>query len=159
MLTAERLKNLLHYCPTTGIFTRKTSEKRWKSGDKSGWVHSNGYAYVSVDAVVYLAHRVAWLYMTGEWPKQDIDHIDGDKANNVFANLRDASEIVNCQNQKRSHRGTASGILGVYPRGKRWMSTICVNKKPIYLGVFDTTEEAYAAYISAKRLLHVGCTI
>jgi len=161
MLTTERLKELLSYDAESGVFTRLTTVKpRWKAGQISGWKHKvNGYFYVRVEGRAYFAHRVAWLYMTGEWPKKDIDHIDGDKANNRFANLREASEIMNAQNQKRAHKGTKSGILGVYPKGKKWQALICVDKKPKYLGTFDTTEKAYAAYLAAKRIYHPGCTI
>jgi len=161
MLTAERLRELLKYDRNTGVFHRRIdSGKRWKAGEVAGSIHKhNGYGINRVDGKDYFSHRLAWLYVTGEWPSRDIDHIDGNKTNNRFANLREVSEMVNAQNQKRAHSGTHSGILGVYPVGNRWKAMICIEKKPIYLGSFATPEEASAAYLAAKRLHHRGCTI
>lgn len=162
MLTAERLRELLNYDPETGVFTRRGNRavRRWKDGQVAGWVHKhNGYALIRIGDRDYFSHRLAWLYVTGDWPRTDIDHIDGIKTNNAFHNLREATEIVNAQNQKRAHRGTKSGILGVYPKGRRWMASICVDKVPKYLGTFDTADEAHATYLEAKRALHPGCTI
>lgn len=161
MLTQKRLKELLKYDRATGVFTRRIdSGKRWKSGEVAGWTHKhNGYVYIRVDGREYFAHRAAWLYVTGEWPSKDIDHIDGEKTNNRFANLREVSESVNAENQKRAHKDTRSGVLGVYPVGDRWKAMIVIDKAPVYLGTFDTIQEASAAYLSAKRLHHRGCTI
>lgn len=160
MLTAQRLRELLSYNQETGLFTRLISSKRWKAGQIAGSIHSrHGYAIIRIDGKDLLQHRAAWLYVTGEEPSGDIDHIDGNKLNNTFKNLRVVSETVNSQNQRRAHTGSRSGILGVYPKGNRWMATICVDKIPKYLGTFATREEASAAYISAKRACHPGCTI
>lgn len=161
MITAERLRELVTYDPKTGVFTRLTDARpRWKAGQETGWKHKhNRYVYVRADGKAYFAHRLAWLYMTGEWPEHDIDHIDGQIDNNAFANLRQVSETVNAQNQRRAHKGAKSGLLGVYPSGLRWRAMITVNKKTFYLGLFDKPEEAYDAYLTAKRISHPGCTI
>jgi hypothetical protein len=160
MITADRLRQVLDYNHDSGLFVRKLDSGRWKPGQIAGNVHKRrGYWMVGIDGASYLGHRLAWLYVTGKWPKQDLDHIDGDILNNRFSNLREVTEIVNAQNQRRAHKGSKSGLLGVYPRGERWQSTICVNKTPHYLGTFDTKEAAFAAYLDAKRRLHVGCTI
>jgi hypothetical protein len=162
MIDAVQLREYLNYDPLTGIFTRASnrSVRRWRKGQIAGSRHSkHGYWIIRINKKDYLAHRLAWLYVTGEWPTKDIDHKDGDKTNNAFENLREVSEIHNSQNQRRAHKGSKSGILGVYQKGSRWVSTICIDKKPKHLGSFSTPEAAYAAYIAAKRIYHPGCTI
>lgn len=118
-----------------------------------------GYIYIGIDKSNYLAHRLAWLYVYGTWPDKDIDHIDGNITNNRIQNLRLTTETHNSQNQRQAHKGSYSGLLGVYPAGKRWRAMITVNKKTISLGVFATKDEAYDVYIKNKRKLHPGCTI
>jgi hypothetical protein len=100
--------------------------------------------------------------MTGRFPDGQIDHRDGDKDNNRWGNLRDVTRLVNQQNQRRAHRSNrSSGLMGATwsKASKKWQSGIKLNGKFIYLGSFETPEEAHATYISAKRRLHEGCTI
>lgn len=161
-LTAERLRELLFYDPTTGVFTRRVDRGRWKKGHlKAGTISgtpSQGYWNVQVDGILYRAHRLAWLYMTNTWPQGQIDHIDCNRSNNRFANLRDASAKINRQNRKTAQRNSKTGVLGVSPHQGKYVATIN-NKQHIYLGIFDTLEEAQAVYLEAKRKLHEGCTI
>jgi hypothetical protein len=103
-----------------------------------------------IDRRAYLAHRLAWLYMTNEWPLCNIDHKDGDKTNNKWANLRLASVSQNAANKKRPATNT-SGFKGVYwaPKSQKWAAQIEVNGHSIYLGLFATREGAHAIYCKA----------
>jgi hypothetical protein len=163
-LTAERLRELLHYDQETGIFTwtQRPSEmaRKCAPGAVAGSVCKvHGYVYIGIDWVKHPAHRLAWLYVRGEWPQFDIDHIDGDRANNRIGNLRDVSRSVNLQNARKARSDSQSGLLGALRNRNRWMSRIKANGRMIHLGSFDTPEEAHAAYLAAKRKLHEGCTI
>lgn len=161
-LTAQRLRELLHYEPTTGIFTRVVPSRM--RPDTAGLVRSGGnhlgYRQINVDGRQYQSHRVAWLYMTGSWPAAQIDHINGDGKDNRWLNLRDVEPRLNTQNQRRARADNGTGLLGVYPNHKRFMAKISTpEKRNMYLGTFDTPEEAHAAYLKAKRAYHAGCTI
>lgn len=166
-LTQERLKELLHYDPETGRFTRKTDamggHRRQqvvaRAGDVLGTKTVYGYSVIWLDKKLHLAHRLACLYMNGEWPKLCIDHIDGDKLNNSWANLREVGAKVNGQNIRGARINNKSGFLGVHFQANRYRADIKVNGKTKYLGRFKTPEEAHAAYVEAKRRLHEGCTI
>lgn len=105
-----------------------------------------------------MAHRLAWFYVNGVWPKGHIDHIDGNKTNNSIDNLRDVSRSMNLQNQKKAHRGKSSGLpLGVHlSRGGRFMAQLRVNGKNKSFGTFDTPESAHEAYLQAKEYYHPG---
>ena len=92
--------------------------------------------------------------MTGEMPRGDVDHIDGDRANNIWANLRDVSHKANLQNRHGAQKNNKSGFLGVHKRGKKWAASIAVNGRSVSLGRYPTPEDAHHAYLGAKRLLH-----
>jgi hypothetical protein len=154
-LTAARLRELLHYDSETGEFTRRTIVRKVSASAKKG----DGYVYISVDGHRYRAHRLAWLYVTGNWPAHGLDHRDGDKTNNRFANLREASQLANTQNQRRPHRDNKLGLLGVSQFRNRYRAQIQTAGQLKRLGWFDTPEEAHAAYVAAKRREHPGCTI
>jgi len=156
MLTQQGLKELLHYDPDTGLFTRLiTKSSRAKVGDVAGTINNNGYRQIRIDGKIYLAHRLAFLYMTGNFPKEHTDHIDGDRANNHWSNLRECTNAENSQN-KASHKNSSSKYIGVcwYNASKKWQAHIRINGKLKYLGHFDTEEVAYAAYCKAKSELH-----
>ncbi|AWL04222.1 HNH endonuclease [Massilia oculi] len=168
MPTAERVRELFDYDPDTGIFIRKiTIFNGKKAGTRADVMRRDGrlagYTRICVDCGRYLAHRIAWLYMTGSWPSDHIDHINGDPSDNRFCNLRDVPSLLNQQNQRKPRPGTCSGYLGVSryvgKRGVRWYANITAEKKSYFLGSFDTPEAAHEAYVSAKRRLHRGCTI
>jgi hypothetical protein len=160
-LTPDRLRELLAYNPSTGAFTWRTRRNQHvAAGDSAGRLHANGYIYISVDGREYLAHRLAWLHATGQWPREQIDHIDGDRASNVLANLREVSNAVNQQNQRRARRDNkSSGLLGVKRNRKRWKASIQIDGKQRVIGTFDTPEQAHAAYIEEKRRVHPGGTL
>lgn len=151
-ITAEQLRELLIYDPETGIFTRN-------DGEPAGTTHATGYIDIRVDGLKYRAHRLAWLYMTGSFPVGVVDHRDGARANNRWNNLRDVTQFVNMQNQRLPRADSRSGLLGVTAHQGRWRASIKVDGRRIYLGTYQEPEEAQAAYLSAKRLRHAGCTL
>lgn len=160
MITAERLRELVHYCPETGIFTHLESRGRVRAGAIAG-CYSNGYIVIRLDTVLYGAHRLAWLYVHGQFPIGDADHIDGNKSNNKICNLRDVDRSTNLQNQKfASSRNKSSGLLGVNKRGNgTFRAYIKINGKYASLGTFKYAKDAHEAYLAAKRIHHKGCTI
>jgi len=155
-ITQDRLKQVLYYDPETGIFTwlvRPTNSVQ--IGDVAGSLTRKGYRQIMIDGVTYLAHRLAWLYATGTFPVDGMDHINGNPADNRIVNLREATGSENDQNRK-SRRNSASKFVGVCwsKDCKKWEARICVNSKQRYLGQFATEEEAYVAYCAAKKSLH-----
>jgi hypothetical protein len=159
MLTIERLKDLLHYDPETGIFTWKVARSGTSIGQIAGSTNGDGYDQTQIDSVAHKNHRLAWFYMTGEWPEHTIDHIDCDRRNNRFANLRHATRVENMQNQRTAHSNNSSGFLGVSPFRGKFVAHIKVNGKRIYLGEFKDPKTAHDAYLTAKRNLHSFCTL
>jgi hypothetical protein len=97
--------------------------------------------------------------MTGEWPAADIDHINGDRADNRWANLSTVSRAVNMQNLKRAHRDSETGLLSVSRHRKAFAATIMVRGRKHRLGTFPTAKQAHQVYLSAKRVLHEGNTL
>lgn len=165
--TAERVRHLLNYDPGTGVFTRRVDVTGGykhlivvaRAGSTVGTPMKIGYLNVSVDGRQYYAHRLAWLWMTGEWPTLDIDHVDGIKTNNAWLNLREVSRSINLQNQQRVDAPKRKiDTLGVYfdRNRKVWRSKIKANKKTTYVGSFPTKESAIAGYIAAKKKHHPG---
>jgi hypothetical protein len=146
MLTAEGLRELMEYDPETGIFTWRAG---MRSGKAAGGSRSDGYCYVNVGRR-YFVHRLAFLYVYGRWPADDVDHIDGNPSNNAIANLREATRSQNHQN-KRSRRNTSSGLKGVTWQGRKWVARIKRDGRNDYLGSFKTAEEAHAAYCAAAK--------
>jgi hypothetical protein len=123
-----------------------------KPGDVAGHLTAQGYWRISVDGRRYLAHRLAWLYVHGEWPAAQIDHVDLDKSNNRFANLREATNAQNKANT-RARKDNTSGFKGASwdKRSGRWRARICVVGKDSHLGFFDSAETAHAAYCQAAN--------
>lgn len=156
-LTADRLRDVLRYSPSSGEFHWRVSNSYRKpagslAGDKK---KDSGYVLIGVDRVRYRAHRLAWLYMTGAWPSYQIDHIDGDRSNNRWENLRDATQQQNSANMRR-RSSNLCGVKGVsrYCGSSgyvSWRAHIFVNGKTMYLGCFSTVDEASAAYVAAAR--------
>lgn len=161
-LTAERLRELLYYNPATGRFTWTLARRNVRVGNEAGHADPRGYRYISIDNRQYCGHRLAWLYMTGEWPKSIVDHRNGKKGDNRWRNLRDTSAHGNAQNLRAPTTRNQLGFLGVIPpQGKRtqFKASIQVHGKSMHLGYHATPELAHAAYIAAKRQLHEGNTL
>jgi hypothetical protein len=157
MLTQEYLKSILSYDPETGLFLWKMSKSnRIKIGDNSGYVTNTGYICIKINSKKYLAHRLVWLYMYGYMPKNDVDHINGIRNDNILLNLREATRSENLQNLKTHHSDNKIGLLGVcfHKRIKKFHAQIKLNYKNNSLGYFDTPEKAHQAYLDAKRKLH-----
>lgn len=150
MLTLERLRAKLSYDSASGAFSRCVLGKTIV-----GTPHPDGGIHISVDKHIYKAHRLAWFYVHGEWPAHEIDHIDGNRANNAIANLRLATHAENKQNLG-VYTSNKSGYPGVSwnKANKKWMAKITSNYTQTYLGSYGTKEEAWLAYCAAKREKH-----
>ena len=147
ILTQKQLKEFVEYDELTGIFIWiKRSSNRVKIGDKAGCkanTKNNYYILIRIDSILYKAHRLAWLYIHGEYPEYDIDHINGDGLDNRIENLRSVDHSTNMKNQKMRITNT-SGVTGVYWRNdcKKWEVKIGVNGKNISFGCFKDKENA-----------------
>lgn len=157
-LSPDVVRSLLRYEPETGNFIRLVqTSRRIKVGDVAGGKNAIGYIQVSVAGHVCLAHRLAWFYMTGEWPKDQIDHINGDRSDNRWSNLREADKALNMQNQRRAPKHNRStGLLGASKSRYGYRSQIWISDQHYHLGYYKTAEEAHQAYLVAKRKLHRG---
>jgi hypothetical protein len=155
MITAEHLRELLNYDPATGVFIWKERRKGVRVGAVAGSIYSTGYRAIKIDQRHYLAHRLAWLYVRGEWPIVDIDHINRQRADNRITNLRPATRSQNQANVP-IWRTSSSGYRGVTRRRSgRWGAGINAHGRRIELGTFGTPEEASAAY-RAAAVAHYG---
>jgi hypothetical protein len=159
-LIAADIGRLLAYDAETGIFKWKIDSPRRKSGEIAGSMNKDGYMKVTVMYRTYLLHRLAWLLVHGALPDLEIDHKNGLKTDNRISNLRPVTGSVNKQNLRNAPASNKScGLLGVTKVKGKWQAQIKLQSKNKYLGLFSTPEEAHAAYLSAKRSLHEGCTI
>jgi hypothetical protein len=154
VLTQADLTAELSYDPGAGVFCRRVAAPYAKAGPV-GTVNNMGYVVVRAGGKLHLAHRLAWLYVTGLWPRAVIDHINGDKSDNRLANLREATHAENLINAK-IHANNRSGLKGVAwnKSCKRWGAYIGYGGKSRYLGVYKTKEEAHEAYLTASRALY-----
>ena len=160
MVNIEKLREHLHYDKETGVLSWKKIPSNLIKLGPTGFMRPDGYLAIGFDYKVYTAHRLAWMLVTGKQPERHIDHINGIRHDNRWANLRECSRTENGQNLKRAYSNNkSSGLLGAYHHNSgRWCSRIQINGKAKSLGLFDTKEEAHAAYIKAKRELHpFGC--
>ena len=154
-LTFARLRELLIYEPETGLFRWKIRRaNRYKPGDIAGGISSKGYATILVDNTKQRANRLAWFYMTGEWPALIVDHINRVRSDNRWSNLRLATNGENQQNSDGPRAGNESGHRGVTRNYKGWKAGITCQGVYFYLGTFPTPELAHMAYLSARERLH-----
>jgi hypothetical protein len=159
-LTQSRLQCLLDYNQETGLFTRKktASSPIGSARVVAGYLAKDGYVYVHVDGKRYFAHRLAFLHVIGTMPLMFVDHINGIKSDNRFANLRDVDASTNMQNLKRPHARSSTGLLGVslHKKTGKYRAMIHYGGKLRHLGLFHTKEDAHAEYLRVKRLFHPG---
>jgi hypothetical protein len=163
-LTVQRVRELINYDPLTGVFkwgqrAGHHAGNRCKPSHLVGHVNKQtGYLTIRADKKLYQAHRLAWLHVYGTWPANDIDHINGNRLDNRIDNLRDVQNNVNRENVNKARSDSSTGIQGVspYKQNGRFQAQIRANGKMYSLGTFATVEEARAAYIGAKALLHPG---
>lgn len=151
-LTIDQLRDTLDYDPESGVFKwRKKISAKNVVGAIAG-SYKPVYAEVGLFGTSYRLHRLAWFYMTGAWPKGEIDHIDQNKKNNAFGNLRDVGRSENLINQDKACRQKrTSQHRGVFPSvSGRWFSRLKVDGKIRHLGTFDTETEANHAYLAEK---------
>lgn len=158
-LTQKLLKTHTHYDQTTGIMTWIKPFKGRVVGEIATKLSSNGYLVVYLFGETHRAHRLAWLYVYGEFPENQIDHINGNRLDNRICNLRDVTSSGNAQNQRLPSKNNTSGYLGVSMNGKSYIAQITVNGKGVLIGRYKYAKNASKAYINAKRKLHQTCTI
>lgn len=151
MLTQSRLKELLHYDVNTGIFTRIKRRNGCKLNKRAGNLNDNGYRCICIDYKFYREHRLAWLYVHGDWPNGNIDHENHVRDDNRFSNLRIIYGNGNEKNQKTPVNNT-SGLMGVYwfKRNSKWQVEIQCNKKRQRLGQYNDFFEACCVRKSAE---------
>ena len=148
MITQCELKEVLDYNPDTGVFTwKKNCRNRAVVGSVAGYKDNYGYICIKINRKTYKAHRLAYLYMTGNFPKNSIDHINHIKDDNRWANLRDATNSQN-QSNKAKPKNNTSGYKGVTwnKRDENWRAKINCMNKTIHIGCYTTPQEASEAY-------------
>ncbi len=156
MITQTRLMELFTYNPDTGNFIRNTSIGPYKSGSIAGSLKRDGYVRIVADKINYAAHRLAWLYMYGYIPEKDIDHINRIRNDNRITNLRPVTRSENSRNQNMRPTNT-SGFAGVtfQKSCNKWQAQIQYLGEKVYLGVYNTAEEAHEAYLEAAEVLDI----
>ncbi|MFA6903333.1 MAG: HNH endonuclease signature motif containing protein [Gallionellaceae bacterium] len=159
MLSQQLLKRILSYDPETGIFTylEKTA-KRISIGKIAGCKTKNGYLVIKINGIRFRLHRLAFLYMTGNLPTNEVDHINHIKTDNRWANLRNATRIQNARNKSGAYKNNLStGLIGSYkPKDKtKFRAMISVEGKVVHLGYFSNPLDANQAYIDAKNKYHI----
>lgn len=161
-ITAEHVRSVLHYDPETGVFRwlpNPTRPKAWNTrfaNKPTGSLDVSGCLSIRITEFgLFLAHRLAWLYTSGAWPTETIDHINGDRSDNRIANLREATQAENMRNRAKQSNNR-SGFLGIsYSRDhKKWRAAINLNKKTVWRAYAETAQEAAALRRAALPLYH-----
>jgi len=156
ILTQSRLRELLHYDPETGIFTWRVKRTgSAKINSEAGTPDSHGHIQIKIDGKLYLAHRLAWLYMHGYFPSRHLDHINRIRNDNKFVNLRAVTSKQNNENTgiRKDNSSGYKGVSWSNSKGK-WIAQISHHKKNIHIGVFNDPKEAHMAYIAKAKELH-----
>lgn len=151
-LTHEELLALLIYCEITGIFRWRVSRGGVEAGSVAGRISpTTGYQEISINGKLYKAHRLAWLYVHGVWPSDQIDHIDRDKTNNRIANLREATSVENHRNMSKPSNNTSDHVGVSWDKTRqKWYAYITHERKMLNLGLYDRKEDAIAARIAGE---------
>ena len=145
-LSAEEVRRRLDYDPSTGCFRKR------ETGRIVGYVNSGGYVHVKIDGRPFLAHRLAYVWMMGQWPEHEVDHQNRNRADNRWANLRPANRSQNTHNTASTR--SATGAKGVHRSRGRFRAVIMHDGKSLSLGTFATVAEARQAYAGAARRLY-----
>ncbi len=160
MITQERLKDILSYDPEVGefrwLFNRGPNARYGAvAGSVCHHTHRISYRYIRIDGRLYLAHRLAWLFVHGRWPMAQIDHVDGDGLNNRISNLREATVAENARNRRAPVTNT-SGFKGVswVAKHRHWRARIWIDGRNRSLGCFADPAKAHAAYAAAVKAAH-----
>ena len=159
MTTSDKIRSMLFYAEDTGVFTwRVDRQGGTKAGDIAGQLNPNGRVYIGAIGRRFLRSHLAWCYVHGRIPTHEIDHIDGNPANDAIANLRHVSHKTNAQNRVRANRrvsGRSSTYLGVSWKTDRqkWVANISSDSHTKHLGYFESEQDAHAAYVQAKQLV------
>lgn len=157
MLTVERVRELLNYDPETGLFTWKHSRGTARKGNLAGYARTTQqgktYWVIRMDRVSHLAHRLAWVWMYGTVPEDQIDHVDGNGTNNAIANLRTVSLSENMKN-KRKQANNTSGVTGVSweKNSSKWEVRIMIGGKSVYFGRYADFQQAVSIRKKAETL-------
>lgn len=152
MTEADQLRSIYHYDMQTGHFTWRVAGSGRVVGKRAGSVGSAGYRHMKAFGRQVLAHRLAWLYVTGKWPRDMVDHINGNRDDNRFANLRECDKTQNHGNAVR--KPNSLGYQGVARKGRRFVARIHYRGHSRILGNFDSAEDAHEAYVQEHRRLH-----
>ena len=153
-LSIDKLKEQVLYCADTGVFTWNVNKNRVSIGDVVGFVTSKGYLATKIHGKCYFLHRLAWFYVYGQWPKNQIDHINGEKKDNRIENLRDVSGAQNCQNQTGPRKTNKTQLQGVsVDKNKKYHAQLMINRRVFRLGSFDSPEQAHEVYLAKKAEL------
>lgn len=145
MLTRRRLKEVLRYNPLTGVFIRRVHQIHSLVGQPAGCFNNEGYLVICIDRIRYKGHQLAWFYMTGRWPRKQIDHKNRRQGDNRFRNLRPASNAQNVINGKR-RKDNKSGHKGVawHNVKKKWIVQIQIDGKQKCIGTVSSLSKAVA---------------
>lgn len=158
-LTVERLREILNYDPDTGVFVWRVNKGPVKAGRVAGYPQE-GYIGISIDGTGFAAHRLAWLYVYGQFPEYTIDHINQNKSDNRICNLRHVTHANNMLN-KGMPANNRTGYAGVSwcSTHKKFVAQITANRIKHHIGWFDDPALAHAAYMAEKKKLHIVMTI
>lgn len=152
ILDQKTVRELLEYDSSTGIFKWKKKRRGIKVDKPLGTDNGFGYLRITVLGKSYYAHRLAWLYEKGEFPENEIDHINGIKSDNRISNLRSLTTQQNAQNKIFPKSNNKSKTLGVswHKKANKWQAHVCIYKQRKYLGLFNSIEDAHKAYLKEK---------
>jgi hypothetical protein len=149
LLTQHEEIELLEYNEETGKFSRRSHKP-------CGSINTHGYVVIYIKGKQQYGHRLAWLYMHGQWPTDEVDHINGNRSDNRIINLRVVGKTINLQNIHEARKDSLIGLKGVKKHRLRFQARIRAFGKDHFLGSFKTADEAHMAYVEAKKILHSG---
>ena len=156
MLSHKEAVELIQYDPIDGTFRwLKSKNRKLKEGKIAGSINGSGYVLIHINGITYRAHRLAWLLVNGSWPDRHIDHINNDKADNRWSNLRECTRSENLRNVA-TRKDSSTGLKGVSfdKSAAAYRARIQVDGNRILLGYFSCAEDAYRAYVAAAKEMH-----